>query len=844
VHRRLLNFARYVLPSAVTLVTALIVPAIGIICLFCWWLDITFRFDDLSPISTLTPAVAIALILAGVSLGIHRSLRASRPWQRIAAACAILVTLIGFLTLLESLTGIGFHLDLALVFHTSPEGKALQPSFLTGLMLTLTGLALWIIDFIPRRGPPPSELFSLLAFHASLLALFGHAFGDHSLYQFETPPDPGMGLLAALLITLLSTGVLAVRPDRGFVAVLLSESGGGVLVRRLLLTPLAISLVVLGLSFSLKSIGIRTETDLFRWFIVLTYFVLFTGVILWIGSTVDRAEIARNQAERAVQAAAAEVRDLYDNAPCGYHSVRPDGTIVAINRIELKWIGYEADEVIGRIRFADLLSPASRDTYQNAFARLKVDGFVNNVELDIARKDGTTLPVLASSTAIRDGEGRYLASRTTLTDLTERKRAEAAIQLFADVVRNIPIGLLIFQLDGPDHSTVLRVRSANTYAARLLGIPLDSAIGQNVYEVFPAIPVELFRRYSEVARSDRADMIGEIQYGDSHIAERWWSVQAFPLPDRSVGIAFQDVSDRKQAEAKIHQLNEHLEERVRTRTAELAEANRDLAHKNDENEMFVYSVSHDLRSPLVNLQGFSKELDKDRNALASLLTNESVPDTVREASLSLLNGKMVKSIGFIQTAVLRLSGIIDALLRLSRIGRVEYRREYVDLRRIVDQVVGSLHGTITERGATVRIGTLPPAWGDRSAIEQVFANLVGNALTYLHADRPGEIEIGCLPADSPGVLHGFRTYFVKDNGLGIPSAHCQKIFQVFQRAHPGIGTGEGIGLAIVFRVVERHHGRVWVESEAGQGSTFFVTLPIPTESRPILPTPFHNPVEG
>ena len=566
---RLLNNAKGVLPGAITLVTTYVVPAIGFMSLFFWWLDVSFRFGMPSFLPPLTPSVAFAVILAGVALRIYRASPPSPPWKHFAAACAVLLTLIGFLTLLESLTGMGVHLDQTLAFHATPEAMALRPSFITGLTVSLTGLAILTIDLIPRRGPPPAELFSLLVFHASLLVQFGHAFGNRSLYRFETPPDGGMGLLAALLMALLSFGVLAARPDRGFMAVLFRESGGGVIVRRLLFTPLAISLVVLGLSFGLKTIGIRTETDLIRWLIVLIYFVLFTVVILWIGSTVDRTEMARSLAEQAVQASAAEIRDLYDNAPCGYHSVRPDGTIVAINRIELKWIGYEADEVIGRVRFADLLTPASREAYHNAFARLKVDGVVNNVELEIARKDGTTLPVLASSTAIRDSDGRYLASRTTLTDLTERKRAEAAVQLFADVVRNIPIGLVIFQLDGTDHSTELRVRSANSYATRLLGVPLDTAVGRSVHEVFPAIPEELFRRYSEVARSDRADNIGEVQYGDSQIAERWWSVQAFPLPDRSVGIAFQDVSDRKQTEAKIHQLNEQLEERVRSRTAEL-----------------------------------------------------------------------------------------------------------------------------------------------------------------------------------------------------------------------------------------------------------------------------------
>jgi len=396
-----------------------------------------------------------------------------------------------------------------------------------------------------------------------------------------------------------------------------------------------------------------------------------------------------------------EIRDLFDNAPCGYHSVDAEGTVIAMNRTELRWLGYSEAEVIGSMRFADVLSSANREVYWKTFARVREYGAAADVELELVRKDGSTFPVLLNSSAVRDSDGRFLRSRTTLTDLTERKRAEDEVRRF----------------------------------------------------------------------------------------------------------------------------NDELEERVRHRTAELAEANRDLAHKNAENEMFVYSVSHDLRSPLVNLQGFSKELEKGCRALVALLSDVSLPGEVREPGLALLDGKMAKSVGFIQSAVMRLSGIIDALLRLSRVGRVEYRRETVDVSRVIARVFESMQGTIAERGATVTAGDLPPVSGDPTAVEQVFANLVGNALTYLDAARPGQIEVGCHSAEADGAPAGFRTYYVRDNGLGIAEAHRTKIFQAFQRAHPSVAKGEGLGLAIVSRVAERHRGRVWVESAVGQGSTFYVTLP-------------------
>jgi len=115
--------------------------------------------------------------------------------------------------------------------------------------------------------------------------------------------------------------------------------------------------------------------------------------------------------------------------------------------------------------------------------------------------------------------------------------------------------------------------------------------------------------------------------------------------------------------------------------------------------------------------------------------------------------------------------------------------------------------------------------GDATAIEQLFANLIGNALQYLDASRTGMIQIGSLSLTANGTADGLRTFFVRDNGLGIPESCLKKVFQAFQRAHPEVAEGEGIGLAIVRRIVERHRGKIWVESRVDEGSTFFVALP-------------------
>lgn len=191
---------------------------------------------------------------------------------------------------------------------------------------------------------------------------------------------------------------------------------------------------------------------------------------------------------------------------------------------------------------------------------------------------------------------------------------------------------------------------------------------------------------------------------------------------------------------------------------------------------------------------------------------------------------MLESIGFIRTAVARLSRIIDALLRLSRAGRVIYQLQSLDMTALAKRVVDSLQSTIEKRGATIVVGELPPALADAAAIEQSLANLIGNALNYFDPSRPGRIEIGFdNERHSPGgpPTRAVNTFYVRDNGVGIAPAYLPKLFRAFQRLHPDMAPGEGIGLAITRRVLERLGGQIWVDSVEGVGTTFYFTLPAP-----------------
>lgn len=262
------------------------------------------------------------------------------------------------------------------------------------------------------------------------------------------------------------------------------------------------------------------------------------------------------------------------------------------------------------------------------------------------------------------------------------------------------------------------------------------------------------------------------------------------------------------------------EAELEERAEELAAINQDLIHKSREIETFVYGVSHDLRSPLVNLQGFSREIELSCDDLICLLAPAPLSPELR-ARLSAVEGDLREAVHYILASVSSSGRLIDALLRLSRAGRVRYQWQDIDIGEVVQRVVDILRATLEAKQVRVTVGELPPARGDLTAVEQIFGNLLSNAVNYLVPGRPGQIEIGA-ESGPPGTP---VTYFVRDNGLGIPKAFREKIFVAFERFHADAAPGEGIGLALVRRAVERHGGEVGVESEEGVGSVFLFTLP-------------------
>jgi signal transduction histidine kinase len=259
----------------------------------------------------------------------------------------------------------------------------------------------------------------------------------------------------------------------------------------------------------------------------------------------------------------------------------------------------------------------------------------------------------------------------------------------------------------------------------------------------------------------------------------------------------------QQRDSALQQAKEELELRVEDRTRELARRNEELHQSNKELDDFAYIASHDLKEPLRGIHNFSNFLLEDYS--------DKLDDDGRSKLETLMR------------LTRRMETLIDSLLQFSRLGRVDLAMDQVDLNAIVGEVLDSLAITLQEEKVEVRVPRrLPKVRADRVRVGEIFANLVVNAVRY--NDKPQKwIEIGVQKGSPAG---GAPVFYVRDNGIGIPEKHFDSVFRIFKRLHgrEKFGGGTGAGLTIVKKIVERHHGRIWLESSPGEGTTFYFTL--------------------
>ena len=476
--------------------------------------------------------------------------------------------------------------------------------------------------------------------------------------------------------------------------------------------------------------------------------------------------------------------------------LEPDGTIGSWNTGAERIKGYLAEEVIGK-HFSLFYTPediaAQKPAQELAIAaatgRYEEEGWR-------LRKGGVRFLAEVVITALRDGNGRLRGFAKITRDITERRKAEETLRQSEERFRLMIEGVkdyAIFMLDPKGH-----IASWNEGARRAKGYEASEIIGKHfsIFYAKDAIAAGHPQHELEVAAVE--GRYEEEGWRFRKDGTRFWAsvvITAIRAPHGEL-LGFtkvtRDLSDKVAAEESLRRLAADLDLRVRQRTKELIAANEEL-------EAFSYSVSHDLRAPLRALDGFSKILLSG----AAEKLNDEEKDLFQR----------------IRAAAQRMGQLIDDMLEFSRLSRAPLSKEPVDVSSDAEEVVSELRKAEPAREVDVHIAPGMRGIGDRRLLHIVLQNLLGNAWKFSRKQAKPRIELGCSETT------GTTVFFVRDNGAGFDMKYSSKLFTPFQRLHSAREfEGTGIGLATVNRIIHRHGGRIWTESEPGKGTTFYFTL--------------------
>jgi PAS domain S-box-containing protein len=525
-----------------------------------------------------------------------------------------------------------------------------------------------------------------------------------------------------------------------------------------------------------------------------------------------RAFSQRARAQWAATARFQEAEDLYEDAPCGYLSLDPSGLLMRVNRTALRWLGYERDEVIGKLNFADLLTPAGKDAFQGDYRRFKINGVLSDAEYDLARKDGSLLPVSLSATGVRDATGSYLMSRSTLFDITQRRQAQTltreAHEFLESVLEHMPA--LVVLKDAKD----FRFLRVNRAAEEMLGLPREQVIGKTSHELFDPCKASL------ADESDRAAVASGMAIDVPEEPILTPSGEGRIVHTRKICIrnargeaiavlgVSRDITVRKRAEEHVLRVNQELQ----VKAAELEQAKLGADEANRAKSAFLATMSHEIRTPMNGVLG-----------MAELL---------HETSLSDDQAEMVRTIRESASSLLR---IIDDILDFSKIeaGKLTLDSRPVALWTVIEEVRSTLAATARHKGVRLTVSADPglPEYVvcDDTRLRQVLFNLIGNGIKFSATDRPEaghvELQVDCVVSEGISTRVRFR---IIDNGIGMDPEALAGLFTPFTQAETSTTRrfgGTGLGLSICRRLVDLMGGSIEVESAPDKGTVFSVELP-------------------
>jgi len=387
----------------------------------------------------------------------------------------------------------------------------------------------------------------------------------------------------------------------------------------------------------------------------------------------------------------------------------------------------------------------------------------------------------------------------------------AAHDKYAALYDFAPVGYVTLDARG----TILE---ANLTATTLSGVPRSMLVGIPLAHRIARDDQDTFyfhrRRVFETHTAQTCDLRLQRPDGTVCVAHlESCAIAGEAGPARQCLTALSDITARKQAAEALQAAHDELEQRVLERTTTLATAYEEI-------KRFADVVSHDLRAPLINVQGFTNELAQACEVLQAVLPTAlpSLDNAQRAAVTTALEGDIPEALGFIRAGVVRMNELLEAVLTLSRMGHRPLHYEVVDVETLVQQCLQTLAHQLRERQVGVIVAPLPQVHADSLAMTQIISNLLSNAINALVPGRPGELRITAAAGPETVAFH------IQDNGRGIAADDIPKVFEMFRRLGSQEAAGEGMGLVYVRTLVRRHGGDVECQSTPGVGTTFTFTI--------------------
>jgi PAS domain S-box-containing protein len=534
------------------------------------------------------------------------------------------------------------------------------------------------------------------------------------------------------------------------------------------------------------------------WQVVVMIGVLLFGAGAGVGLVWrhQRVRFYRERAETTEMLSASEVRyrRLFEAARDGILVLDAEtGMVVDVNPFLVELLGFSREAFLGK-KIWELGFLKDIVANQDNFRELQQKGYVRYEDKPLETSDGRRIEVEFVSNVYLVNHHKVI--QCNIRDITERKRTEKQLKASFKEISDLKSAL-------DEHAIVAttdahgKITYVNDKFCTISKYSREELLGQDHRIINSGHhPKEFFHNLWTMITQGRV-WHGEIKNKAKDGSFYWVDATIVPVlneqgnPRQYVAIRT-DITARKQAEEQIRELNMKLEQRVVARTAELAAANKEL-------EAFCYSVSHDLRAPLRGLDGFSQALLEDYGGKLGA------------------EGKHL--LQRIRAGTQRMGYLIDGLLNLSRVSRSELHREPVNLSGLANDVADELRERDPQRNVALRIAENLTADGDPQLLRIVLENLLGNAWKYTAKRPQAAIEFG-LSRDN-----GHSSFFVRDDGVGFDMQYVGKLFTPFQRLHAmNEFPGTGVGLATVQRIIHRHGGRVWAQSEINKGATFHFTL--------------------